>query len=314
MTVKHSEYSANKKNRIKNVGAGDKIFVGFIYIFIFMLFIIISYPMLYVLSASVSDPNKVVSGEMVLWPVGFTLDGYKYVFSYSDIWIGYGNTLFYTVFGTFIKLLALLPCAYALSRKDMAGRSFILRLFVITMYFSGGLVPTYLNFQEFGLINTRTIILISGLVAAYYVIVCRTFFISTVPDALQESARIDGCNDFRIFYSIVLPLSKPLIVVMSLFIAVDHWNSYFSAMIFLKDRNLYPLQLFLREILVRSQIDPLAFEGASADAIQVMIKQANTANLLKYAIIVVSTIPMMVVYPFLQKFFAKGILIGSLKG
>jgi putative aldouronate transport system permease protein len=306
----------NKKNRIKNVGAGDLIFVTVIYIILIFLFILVLYPLIFVLSASFSDPDMVGSGQMILWPVGFTLSGYKYVFGYQEIWTGYANTIFYTFVGTAFNLIVTLTCAYSLSRKDLYGRNFVMTLFIVTMYFSGGLIPTYLNYHSFGLVNTRTILIINGLVSAYNIIVCRTFFSTTVPWELQESARIDGCGDFRTFISIVLPLSKPVIVVMALFYAVGHWNNYFSAMIYLQDRSLYPLQLFLREILVKSQIaaNASSLETASAEEIEALLKQAKTANLLKYAVIVVSTIPMMAIYPWLQKFFAKGVLIGSIKG
>ncbi len=308
------QFFIKKVSRIKSIGAGDRFFITMIYFVLIILFVLVLYPIIFVISASFSDPDMVTSGKMILWPVGFTMSGYHYVFGYKEIWTGYANTMFYTLFGTLLSLAATLPCAYSLSRKDLTGRKFVMTLFIITMYFGGGLIPTYLNYQSFGLINTRTIILISGMVSAYNIIVCRSFFMTTIPWELQESANIDGCGDFKTFTLIVLPLSKPIIVVIALFNAVGHWNGYFSAMIYLQNRSLYPLQLFLREILVMSQINTAVLLSATAEEVESLLRQAKTANLLKYAVIVISTIPMMIIYPWLQNFFAKGVMIGSIKG
>ena len=306
----------NKSSRIKDIGKGDWLFVIAVYSMLIAFFCIVLYPLIFVVSASLSAPMAVVCGEMLIWPVGFTLDGYRYVMSYSDIWTGYMNTVFYTVAGTVLNLAVTLTCAYSLSRKDMVGRNFFMTLFVITMYFSGGLIPTYLNYLSFDLINKRAIMLIDGMVWAYCIIISRTFFVTTIPWELQESAKIDGCGDFMMFLRIVLPLSMPIVVVMTLYYGVGHWNSYFSAMIYLQDRNLYPLQMFLREILVQSKLTTSSFTSGmtNPEEVEALIEQANTANILKYAVIVISTVPMMLIYPWMQKFFAKGILIGSVKG
>lgn len=309
-----ANYKILRSNRIKNVGVGDWAFVLFVYSFLIVAFTIVLYPMVFVISASLSDPGAVSSGKMILWPVGLTFAGYRSVMQYTDLWLGYGNTIYYTVAGTFLNLAATLTCAYALAHKDLAGRKFILMLFIFTMYFSGGMIPSYLNVQSLGLNNTRAYMLIGGLVGAYYLIVSRTYFATAIPAELQEAAIIDGCSDFKLFMRIVLPLSMPIIAVMILYYGVGHWNSYFEAMIYLRDRELYPLQLFLREILVESKLPAGALEAASASEVASLLQRADTANLIKYGVIVVSTVPIMVIYPTMQKFFAKGIMIGSLKG
>ena len=301
-------------NKIKSTGS-DRVFLFINSVLLIALFVILLYPMWFVLIASVSNPTLVSTGKVLFWPKGFTLGGYERVLSFGDLWIGYGNTLFYTVAGTTLNLAATLPCAYALSRKDMPGRGFIMTLFLITMYFGGGLIPSYLNVKELGLNNTRAIMLINGLVSTFNIIVCRTFFATAIPWELHEAAHVDGCSDFRIFLKIILPLSMPIVVVMSLYYGVGRWNSYFEAMIYLKDRSMYPLQLFLREILIQSDVSKkMLMEVTDARTMQALFAQADVANLAKYCVIVVSTLPMMLIYPWLQRFFAKGVMIGSIKG
>lgn len=288
-----------------------------IYIILVILMIEFLYPLIFVISASFSDPQAVASGKMLLFPVNATLDGYRYILQYKDIWTGYLNTLFYTIVGTLFNLAATLPCAFALSRKDMKGRSLIMIIFMIPMYFGGGMIPGYLNIKSMGLLDTRWIVLINGLVSTYNIIVCRTYFQTSIPYELQEAARIDGCNDFGIFNRIVLPLSKPITVVMMLYYGVARWNSYFSEMLYLKDRNKFSLQLFLREILTNSTFAESAMtsgQSFSAEEMAALIKQADTANMIKYGVIVLSALPMLMIYPFLQKYFEKGIMIGSVKG
>jgi len=301
-------------NRIKPTKS-DRVFIAINSTLLIILFILLLYPIWFVLIASFSNPTLASTGKVLLFPKEFTLAGYEHVLSYHNLWVGYGNTIFYTVVGTTLNLVATLPCAYALSRKDMVGRGFILTLFVITMYFGGGLIPTYLNIRSLGLDNTRTIMLVNGLVSAFNIIVCRTFFTTTIPNELHEAAYIDGCNDFKMFLKIILPLSMPIIVVMSLFYGVGRWNSYFDAMIYLKDRNLFPLQLFLREILIQSQVaESMLVQAIDPKTMEALYAQADAANLAKYCVIVVSTLPMMLIYPWLQKFFEKGVMIGSIKG
>lgn len=309
--------TSKKKKSLLRYSLGDSVFLAIVYLLLLFSFLIILYPILYVISASFSDPNAVAGGEMILWPINPSLQAYEYILHYGDIWTGYANTIFYTVAGTLLNLLFTLPCAYMLSRRDVVGRGIIMTLFVITMYFGGGLIPTYLNLNELGMINTRWSLLLPGVVSAYNLIVARTFFVNTIPWELQEAAFLDGCSDFRMFTKIILPLSSPIIVVMTLYYGVGHWNAYFNAMIYIRDRELYPLQVFLREILTMGQFASDAMQNGgdlSPEEMLALAKQTETANMIKYAVIVVSTAPMLIVYPFLQKYFAKGVMIGSVKG
>ena len=302
-----------KKRKIR-VSRGDVVFLTLNTLFLVIFFLITLYPLIYVLSASFSDPDAVSGGRMVLWPVGFTLQGYEYIFKYQEIWSGYANTLFYTVFGTLFALLITIPCAYALSRRDLKGRGAVMMYFMITMYISGGVIPGYLNVQSLGLVDTRLFMIITGGLSVYNMIVARTFFSNSIPWELHEAARIDGASDFTTFFRIVLPLSKPILVVLMLYYGVAQWNSYFTAMMYLTDRAKFPLQLILKEILISSQIGQSSIEGLTAEEISQIFQQEKTANLLKYGVIVVSSVPMLIIYPFLQKFFAKGVMIGSVKG
>ena len=293
------------------------IFNIVIYVLLLFLAVIMLYPLLFVLSASFSDPKAVAGGEMLLLPVRPSLEGYRYLLQYKEIWAGYLNTVFYMFLGTLLNLAATLPCAYAMSRKDLKGQKYLMIYFMITMYFSGGMIPGYLNIKSLGLLDTRSIILINGLVSTFNLIVARTYFLTAIPWEIQEAAVIDGCNDFQIFGKIVFPLSKAITVVMTLYYGVGRWNSYFTEMIYLKDRGKFPLQLFLREILTKSTFAKTAMaDGMSFSAEQMMalIKQADTANMIKYGVIVISALPMLIIYPFLQKYFEQGVMIGSVKG
>lgn len=293
------------------------IFNIVIYVLLLFLAVIMLYPLLFVLSASFSDPKAVAGGEMLLLPVRPSLEGYRYLMQYKEIWVGYLNTIFYMFLGTLLNLAATLPCAYAMSRKDLRGQKYLMIFFMITMYFSGGMIPGYLNIKSLGLLDTRSIILINGLVSTFNLIVARTYFLTAIPWEIQEAAVIDGCNDFQIFGKIIFPLSKAITVVMTLYYGVGRWNSYFTEMIYLKDRGKFPLQLFLREILTKSTFAKSAMaDGMSFSAEQMMalIKQADTANMIKYGVIVISALPMLIIYPFLQKYFEQGVMIGSVKG
>lgn len=305
-----------KSNRIK-MSFSDRVLIIIVYAVLALLSTLFLYPLLYVLSASFSDPKAVESGQLVLLPINASMDGYAYVFQYKEVWSGYINTIIYTVVGTICNLVVTLPCAYALSRRDMRGRTMLMMVFLVTMYFSGGLIPGYLNMRSLNLLNTRAVIIIAGLLSVYNMIIARTFFTNSIPWEIQEAAKIDGCSDFRLFVEIILPLSKAIIVVLMLYYAVSHWNSYFKEMIYLRDRSKFPLQLFLREILVQSKMAETAIssgEAYSAEEMLMLMKQADTANMLKYCFIVISTAPMLVIYPFLQRFFEKGVMIGSVKG
>jgi putative aldouronate transport system permease protein len=293
----------------------DKIFGFFNSIFLIFMFIIALYPIIFVLSASISDPHMVNTGKMLLWPVGISWTGYEKLMIYKDLWVGYGNTVFYTVLGTTCNLLATLPCAYALSRRDFSPRNKVMVFFMFTMFFGGGMIPGYLNVRDLGLVNTRFYIIIHGLISVSNMIVCRTFFANTIPWEMQEAAMLDGASDFGLFTQIILPLSKPIIAVMSLYYGVGRWNSYFTEMIYLKDREKFPLQLILKEILADAQLSASQLgELTDVEEILAMLQRQDTANMLKYCVIVAATLPMMLIYPWLQKYFEKGVMIGSVKG
>ncbi len=287
----------------------DRIFYGVVLVIVTLIFLTVLYPIIYVISASFSSPTAVSTGKVVLWPVEFGLDGYKAVFENKDVLIGYRNTLFYTVFGTLINVFATLFAAYPLSRSDFAGRRYFLFFFTFTMLFSGGMIPTYMVMRDLHLLNTIWSVVLPGAVAVYNLMVARSFIESNIPREMLEAAQVDGCSDFRYFWTFVMPLSKPVIAVITLFYAVGHWNAYFNAFLYLDDRNLFPLQLFLREILINNKVDAATVtDQAFLDAKQ------GLADLLKYSLIVVSTLPIMCLYPFIQKYFVKGVMIGSVKG
>ncbi|MDQ3460781.1 MAG: carbohydrate ABC transporter permease, partial [Deinococcota bacterium] len=269
----------------------DRMFVFGNYLFIGVLLVMVFYPLVYIVSASISDPVAVNSGRMWLLPQGLTLEGFERVFRNPDILLGYRNTLFYTFAGTFINLCVTLPCAYALSRTDLPGRTVFLFIIIFTMFFSGGLIPTYLLVRDLGLINTPWALLLPKAATAWNILVAMAFFRMTIPRELQDAADIDGCSTFRFFMRIVLPLSKPIIAVMALFYAVGHWNQYFDALIYLSDRNLYPLQLFLREILVQQQMSAsMMMDGAAMEA---LAEQARIADIVKYAVMIVASLPLL---------------------
>lgn len=301
---------------MKKYISGNKFFQVIINICMVLFLCIELYPILYVISASVSDPSAVNAGKLVLFPIGFSLDGYKMVFQYKDIWIGYGNTIFYTVAGTVLNLVVTLPCAYSLSRKELPGRNKWMIFFMITMYVSGGLIPSYLNMKSFGLLNTRMVMLINGALSVYNLIVARTFFENSIPYEITEAARIDGCSEIGIFMKIVLPLSKAITTVMVLYYGVTRWNAYFDAMVYLDDTTKYPLQLFLRDILLKSRFAQDALSNGSVTAAEALLleQMAQAADKIKYCVIIVATLPMVLIYPKLQKYFEKGVMIGGVKG
>lgn len=288
----------------------DRIFNAVNLFILTMVLIIVIYPLYYVVIASFSDPVMVNTGQVYFWPKGFNLSGYIRVFANDGIWRGYRNTIFYTGLGTIINLIVTIPAAYALSRRDLQGRNFIIALFTITMFFNGGLIPTYLVVKGLHLTNTFWALMLPGAVGTYNLIVSRTYMQNNIPLELQEAAIIDGCSNTRLFIRIVVPLSAPIIAVMALFYGVGHWNQYFSALLYISDENLKPLQLVLREILIQSQ----HMASASASDIESMAEQAKLAESIKYCVIIVSSLPVLVVYPFLQKYFTKGIMLGAIKG
>lgn len=301
----------NKKhsNRIQD-SFSDKVFSGVNLAVMLILLVIFVWPLWFVLIASFSDPNQVWLGNVILWPKGFTLDSYKALMEYKQIWTGYANTIFYTVVGTAVNVVATICAAYPLSRKDFVPRKFFLIMFMITMYFGGGLIPTYLVVSKMHLLNTRWAMIIPGMVSIYNVIVMRTYFMSSIPASLQEAATLDGANSFQYLVRIVLPLSKPIIAVIALYYAVGHWNDFYTALIYIYDNDLMPLQSFLRDMLMSTKMTVNNISGLDAATVA---RKAQLAQTLKYSVIIVSTVPVLCVYPFIQKYFVKGVMIGSIK-
>lgn len=287
----------------------DRLFGIFVYIFLSVIILIVMYPLLFILVASVSDANAILRGEVWLLPKGFHLEGYAKVLANNDVLIGYGNTILYTVVGTALNIVLTLCAAYPLSRKQLFGRNAVTLFLVFTMFFSGGLIPTYLLIKSLGMLNTMWAMIIPSAVSVWNLIIMRTFFQTSIPPELQESAEMDGCSELRILTSVVLPLSMPIIAVMILFYAVSHWNSYFTALIYLSDRAKFPLQLFLREMLVQDLMtDSISY--LNKDLVNQMMK-AETA---KYAAVLIANLPILMLYPFLQKYFTKGMMVGAIKG
>lgn len=290
---------------------GDKVFGFFNGVFIVFIAIITLYPLIYVVSASFSAPSAVVSGRMWLWPVDVTLEGYDRIMQNQEIWLGYRNTILYVVIQIAVSLLTTLPAAYALTVKPLPGRKVLVFLFSVTMFFSGGMIPLYVINRNLGLVNTLWAVVLPSATSMWYIILTRTFYQSTIPLELEEASQIDGCSPFGTFLRVVMPLSGAIIAVMALYFGVGRWNSYFGEMIFFRDRNLYSLQLFLREILIIAQFSEE--NTSNADAIT-MAEQIRISSIIKYATMIVATIPLIAAYPFIQRYFVKGVLIGSIKG
>lgn len=274
-----------------------------------MIFIGVLYPLVYVVACSFSSTLAIYSGKVWLYPVGFNVTAYREILQYRPVLTGYANTIFYTVVGTAINVVCTIMAAYPLSRRDLYGRRVLMFVFTFTMIFNGGLIPTYLVVRNLGIINTRWAMLLPVAVGVYFVIIARTFFEHTIPQDLLDASRIDGASDVQFISRVVLPLSGALIAVITLFYSVMHWNAFFQAFIYLNRRELYPLQIFLREILVMNEIDP----SMSIDP-EAMQQMEDLRELLKYALIIVSTLPIIVVYPFVQRYFVRGVMLGSLKG
>ena len=292
-----------------HLSRGDRTFYFLINSGLTLILLIVLYPLLYVLSSSFSSPAAVMSGRVVLWPVDFSLEGYTTVFKNKDIFIGYYNSFRYMMIGTTINIAATMIAAYPLSRKDTPLRNLWMFLFTFTMFFGGGLIPNYMLMMDLKLIDTLWAMIIPSAISVWNMIIARTFIQSNIPGELLEAAEIDGCSDARYFFVMVLPLSKAVIAVIALYYAVGHWNAYFDALIYLNKRTLYPLQLFLREILVINTFDPKFIMDPEQT-----VKRQGLADLLKYSLIIVATVPMLIIYPFAQRYFIKGVMIGSLKG
>ncbi len=293
---------------MKKVSRADRAFDGLNYIVLTLVLLVVAYPLYFIVIASVSDPVAVYAGKVVLWPQSFTLEGYQRILKYQTFFTGYGNTLLYTGVGTLVNMLITVPAAYSLSRKDLAGRNFFMLMITFTMIFNGGLIPTYLLVLQLGLYNTLWALVLPVAVSSWNLIVGRTFFQQSIPEELLEAAFLDGCSNARFFVSIVLPLSKSILAVLTLFYAVSHWNSYFNALIYLKTATKYPLQLVLRNILFENSMGDMVEDASTLAA------QQRLGDLIKYGVIIASSLPLLVLYPFLQRYFIQGVMIGAVKG
>lgn len=290
----------------------DRITLGVFYVLLTLIALMTIYPVLYVISASVSEPTAVNDGSVVLWPVGFQLEGYQYIFENDWILLGYRNSLIYTVAGTLLDIAVTFLAAYALSRRDIFGRRALNTYMIIPMWFSGGLIPTFMMINSMGLVDQWYTLIIIGAFNTYNFVICRTFIQSNIPLELQEAARIDGCSDLGIMARVVLPLSKPVLAILCLYYGLAHWNDYFTGLIYINTRSLQPLQLFLREILIQNA----QLEMGSGDmmALEDSMRRVYMMQVMRYGLIVVSSVPMLILYPFVQKYFVQGVMIGALKG
>lgn len=289
--------------------ASDRAVNGIILLFLIGCLVVVAYPLLYVLSSSLSSPRAISAGKVWLLPVEWTLDGYAAVFKNSQIVTGFTNSILYMAGGTALNLVMTVLAAYPLTRKQFAPRNKVMLFFVITMFFSGGLIPYYLLVKELGMIDTRWAMIVPTALSAWNVILMRTYIANSIPEDLHEAASMDGCGDFKYLTKIVLPLSKPILAVIGLYVAVGIWNSYFNALIFLKSADLQPLQLVLRNILILNMIDPTMIKDFDA-----LMRRQGLTDVIKYAVIIVSSAPVLVLYPFVQKYFVRGVMIGAIKG
>lgn len=288
---------------------GDRMFYLISGLILTVIFLLILYPCIFVVPASFSSGTAVQSGKVVLWPVDISFVGYDTVFHNVNIWKGFMNSLFYTFFGTIINVALTMLAAYPLSRKDLVGRDKLMLFFTFTMFFNGGIITHYILVSKLGIIDTRWSMLLPGAMSIYNMIIARTFLQNSIPNELLEAAQLDGCTDIQYLFKVVLPLSKAVLAVLVLFYGVAHWNTYFNAMIYLRNRDLFPLTLFLKEILISGQIDPSTVSDP-----ELAEKVSQLAGVIKYSLIVVSMVPVMIIYPFVQKYFVKGVTIGAVKG
>lgn len=304
MTVKQT-------NKIRKNSTADMVYIVITEVILWFMLVIILIPLVYIVSSSFSSPEAVGNGWVYLWPVDFSLKGYAAVFTTEKVWIGFRNSIFYTVVGTFINIVVTMLAAYPLSRRDLKGRDVVTLIFTFTMLFSGGMIPTYLLVRDLRMINTVWAMLIPGAMSVYNVIIARTYIQSSIPFDLYESASLDGCTDDRYLISVVLPLAKPIIAVLVLWYAVGHWNQYFNAMIYLRDSNLLPLQIVLRNFLI---VEDMNDSSLATMSMEEYMDKLYLKNLYQYSLIVIASAPVMMLYPFIQKHFVKGIMLGSLKG
>lgn len=308
--VKNTGSRASYKFRYFS-GPGNIILMTFIYLFLILSLLVIALPIVNVVASSFSSARAVVAGKVIFWPVDFTLDGYLAVLTHKLIMTGFLNSILYTAFGTFMNITLTLFAAYPLSRNGFMGKKFITGFYTITMFIGGGMVPNYLLMKNLHLLNTRWVMIIPAGVAVYNMIIARTYMRTSIPLDLYGAAEIDGCSDAQTFFRIVLPLSKPIIAVLALSFAVGHWNSYFGGLMYLTDEKTYPLQLVLRKILILNEFNIMTM---SITKFKELMDKQYLGELIKYSSIIVASLPMMILYPFIQKHFVKGVMLGSLKG
>ena len=302
----------SKKNSTAiRLSTGDRIMDTTINVIMFVLFLVVLYPLVYVVSSSFSSGDAVFNGKVILWPVDFSTYGYEIVLKFPKVWVGYKNTIINTVLGTIMNVFTTTLVAYPLSRKEFQGKGFYMFIFMFTMWFGGGLVPSYILMSDLGLVNNRMAVLLTGLVSISNMVVMRSFFRSSIPGDLHDAARVDGISDIGYLVKIVLPLSKAIFSVVTLYYAVAHWNAYFSAMIYLRDPSMMTLQQVLKDLLAQANPSMDDVAGLSAEDIANM---QYAADLMKYSLIVISSAPILCAYPFVQKYFERGVMIGSVKG
>lgn len=301
---------------MKKLSRSDKIFDMINIVLLTLMMLVILYPLYFILIASVSSPTAVNAGEVLLFPKGATLEGYKYVLKDTSIWKGYANTIILTITGTLVNMFLSVTCAYALSKSHLPFIKFIMFAMTFTMFFSGGIIPTYLLVSGLGMRDTIWSLIMPAAVSVYNVILMRTYFMNSVPDEIIQAAKIDGCSEIRALTAVVLPLSKPILVTIALFYGVGHWNQFFQALIYISDKDKFPLQLVLRNMLLmgNNAMTSMLSGGMSGENAKYLAELMQQIEILKYAVIIVSVLPVLLVYPFLQKFFMKGIMMGALKG
>lgn len=297
----------------RNRSRGDRVFDAFLMAFLTLVMLVVAYPLYFVIISSFSDPIAVAGGKVILYPIGFTLDGYSAVFKEQTVMRGFANSLLYMVCGVALNLLLTLPTAYALSRKDFFARNYVTIFYLITMFVGGGMMPTYLVVKGAGLLDSMWALIVPGAIGVYNMIVARTFFTTNIPSELLEAAKLDGCGNTRFFLYVVLPLSGAIIAIMTLYYGIGHWNAYFSALLYITDRSKWPLQLELRSILLQNQWSAVT-KVYTAEQLAEKERLEALTEMMKYSLIIVSCIPMLIIYPFVQKYFVKGVMIGAVKG
>jgi putative aldouronate transport system permease protein len=307
MPSKRTERRAARSRRIRD-SRTDRVFMLCVYLLLTVFLAVVLLPLIYIVASSFSSPEAVSSGRVLFWPVEFSLRGYKAVFENPQVVQGYVNSLFYTVVGTVVSVVMTVAIAYPMSRRTLVGRNLVMSLILFTMLFTGGLIPTYLVVQQVGLLDTRWALIVPQAIGVWQVIIARTYFRTVIPEELVEASQLDGCGDLRFLWSVVIPLAKPMIAVIALMYAIYQWNSYFDALIYLKNPDLFPLQIVLRNILILN-----TYSGGAIDA-SVVLQRQQLADLLKYSLIVVASVPVLLIYPFVARYFTKGIMIGAVKG